>query len=286
MTFEEYDRGVRGQIQARKPAKQPDDLAIQTAVTFYKELGAIRADTMPQCAALAIVIARAYQRGQHTAQETAPPPEARGVINLKPQIDALVTQAREELVGVSGGEPWTPEAVQAYLASPSAGDTLLPFCRDVASATKTTELDVGMAVLAHQPLTLSAGNFGTVTYSIAMPRSRTGMIQWPTLEGQTGNILQHTWESWLPEFRHIAGHKPRQRIQTEEAQEQKRALQAFVEAQKQVLEWTHGDAPRGFWPSTFRAWNEQCEQSGHTEWQYESREALRKAYDRLPDNQG
>ena len=102
MTLEEFECGVRQQIQARKPAKQPDDRAIQTAVTFYKELGAIRADTIPQCAALAIVIARAYPQGQtDPGLHEATPPRELPVIDRVSAIQALIVQGREERWGFS-----------------------------------------------------------------------------------------------------------------------------------------------------------------------------------------
>jgi len=286
MVREEFEKLVRQQIEARKPVKYPDEHTIQTAVTiFLEDLGSFSA---PHCAAVAIRLAHAYlQEHQGSEPSTTPPQRRQGVIDAEDSVKALIGRYRELTLGTEAAyRRWKPEEVQAYLASPSAGDTLLSFCRDLASATKTTVSDVAMGVLAQQPLVLSWGNFDSANYSIGMPDGATLLLSIPTLEALTGNVLTHTWDNVLPGFRQHAGHTPRQHIQTTDDQEKKRAVQAFITAQQQAWGWTQGYAPKGFWPKTCVAWNKQCEQSGHPEWQYPSHEAMRKMWERLPDEQG
>ena len=286
MTFEDFDRKVRLQIQARTQVIFPDDWAIQVAEMFYKEdLEDIRADTTPQCAALAIRIALQYRQEQtDTGQPTTPPRRERVVSNAEVPINALVVQYREERFNRSDAPFPTVEAAQACLAGLSAGDTLLSFSRDMASATKTTPASVAMTVLAGQPLVHSAGNIGKVTYSVAMHRSGTAPLQWPTIEALTGHLLAHTFEGWRAPLRQEWGHTPRQHVRTEEDEEHDRALHAFVNAQKREWGWFQGRMPNGFWPLTWQAWNKQCTHLGRLDWQYNSNDALRRAHDRLPDD--
>jgi hypothetical protein len=281
MTREQFEKEVRKQVEARKPSKYPDNHTIQTAVTICCEDLDIR--SAPHCATVAIRLAHAYpQEPQDTGQPTTLPQERQVVIEAEESVNTLIEQAREEVLGLTFALYQTAEEVRAYVDSPSAGDILMPFCGDLASATHTTIFDVAMGVLAGQPLALSAGDMSTVTYSIAMPRSPTKSLSWGTLEGHTGNILQHTWEKWLPGFRQYEGHKPRQGIQTKDDQERDSALRTFVDAQKQEWKWVRGRVPDGFWVSMLQAWNNQCERRGRPLWQFPTKDALRVAYNRLP----
>jgi hypothetical protein len=280
MTREQFEKEVRKQIEARKPSKYPDNHTIQTAVTIC--CGDLDIRSVPRCAIVAIRLAHAYpQAPQDLGQPTTPPQERQVVIEAEECVNTLIEQARDEVLGPTFVLYQTAEEVQAYVDSPSAGDILMPFCRALASATHTTVFDVAFGVLVGQPLALSAGDMSTVTYSITMPHSPTKSLSWRTLEGHTGNILQHTWEKWLPGFRQHEGHKPRQCIQTKDDQERDSALRTFVDAQKQEWKSVRGRVPDRFWVSTLQAWNTQCERWERLLWQFRTKDALRVAYHRL-----
>jgi len=281
MTREQFEEEVRRQINARKPPKYPDKHTIQTAVKFFNDdLGVPSAS---QCATLAIRLAHEYpQEPQDTGQPTTPPQERQVVIEAEVAVSSLIDQFRGRILGPEFALYWTGEEVQAYLASPSAGDTLVPFGQDIASATKTTVSAVAMAVLAGQPLALSAGNIGNVGYSVRMSKDDTEMLQWSTVELLTGNLPTHmVRDKWLPQMRQAAGHPPRQHIQTKGDQERDSALRTFVDAQKQEWGGCRGRVPNGFWASTFQAWNDQCERWERLQWSFPTKDALRIAYGRL-----
>jgi len=273
---------IKMQWKLRDKSDRPSEYAIDRAESCCTTLSLSPVVRLQHCFDVAKEVDQAYQRGQH-AQETAPSPGVRGVIDLQSHINVLVTQVREALLAPGPVSFWAVEAVQDYFASPSAADTLVPFCRDLASAIKTTPQAVGLAVLAGQPLALSMGNFGTTTYPVAMPDGATLTLAIPTLEGLTGNIPNHTWENWLAGFRQRAGHTPRQHILTEEVQKKKVALRIFLDEQKRQGGWTpeggwpQRQAPHGFWPAMAQEWKERFPQWGDM-----SSEALRKEDKRVP----
>jgi hypothetical protein len=291
-----FEDWVSAYVESMDPATRPSEHARRKALMWCANVelptrGAGQ-QAVRQCVRLAMDFDEVYQQGrkdavQDTEWSQTPPQERQVVIETEGAVSSLIDQFRGRILGPEFALYWAGEEVQAYLASPSAGDTLIPFCQDMASATKTTVSDAAMAVLAGQPLTLSAGNIGKTEYSVRMSQDDTEMLRFSTIEILTGNLSAHlVRDSWLPQMRQSAGHSPRQHIQTKDVQKKKEVIRTFLDEQKQAWGWSpqtgwpDGKAPRGFRIATARVWQEQYQQ----QWGEKSIEALMKDDKRLPQS--